>query len=470
MALPPPSASRTAQRWTLLAVCLATFMLLVDITIVVVALPDIQHAIGGTFAELQWTIDAYSLSLAALLLAAGSVADLFGRRRVFAAGLVVFTVGSTVCGLAGSADMLIICRAAQGIGGAIMFSTSLALLAQTFHGPERGSAFGIWGATAGMSTALGPVLGGILTSWIDWRAIFLVNVPVGILALAIALSQIPESPRNATARIDLAGIGVFTAGLASLIFGLVHAGEHGWTSSVVIACLSAAGILLAGFVAIELLTRHPVLDLALFRKPSFIGTSVAAFGMNGSLYAMFVYLAIYLQNQLGYSAVQTGVRLMVITGATFVAAVPAGKLSERAPTRLLVGPGLMLVGAGLLLMRGVHADSSWTHLIPGFLAAGFGAGMVNPPMVSTAIGVAQPHQAGMASGINTTFRQIGLATSVAVLGSILATKLHAHHGAPTAFLDGFNTILLIAATLAIATGALALALIRRSDLVPHGPA
>jgi len=453
--------------WTLVAVCLGTFMLLLDVTIVIVALPDIQTSLGASFSEVQWTIDAYSLSLAALMLPTGSLADLFGRRRLFATGLVVFTAGSVLCGLAQSPTMLIGARAAQGVGGAIMFATSLALLAQTFHGRDRGTAFGVWGAVTGISVALGPVLGGLLTSGLGWRWIFLVNLPVGMAAIAITLRHVAESRSERARRLDPAGFGVFTFGLLSLIYALIRASEDGWTNGVVIACFAAALVLLASFPLVERLVRAPMFDLSLFRKPTFVGGLIAAFGMNGSLFAMFLFLVIYLQDVLHYSALETGLRLLVITGATLLAAIPSGRLSARVPVRLLLGPGLLLVGIGLLLMRGVDASSDWTHLIPGFVVAGLGAGLVNPPLASTAIGVVRPQFAGMASGINSTFRQIGIATSVAALGSILATREAGTTGSAhaAAFISGLNELFLISGLIALSTGALALLLIRQRDFV-----
>ena len=453
--------------WTLAAVCLGTFMLLLDVTIVIVALPDIQTSLGASFSEVQWTIDAYSLSLAALMLPAGSLADLFGRRRLFATGLVVFTAGSLLCGLAQSPTMLIASRATQGVGGAIMFATSLALLAQTFHGRDRGTAFGVWGAVTGVSVALGPVLGGLLTSALGWRWIFLVNLPVGIAAIAITLRHVSESRSPKARRLDPAGFGVFTVGLLSLIYGLIRASQDGWTDDVVIACFAMALVLLASFPLVERLVRQPMFDLSLFRKPTFVGGLIAAFGMNGSLFAMFLFLVIYLQDMLHYSALQTGLRLLVITGGTLLAAIPAGRLSTRIPIRLLVGPGLLLVGAGLLLMRGLDISSGWTVLIPGFVVAGLGAGLVNPPLASTAIGVVRPQDAGMASGINNTLRQIGIATSVAALGSILATREAGTNGAAhaTAFISGLNELFLISGLVALSAGALALLLIRQRDFV-----
>jgi EmrB/QacA subfamily drug resistance transporter len=446
---------------------MGTFMLILDVTIVIVALPDIQRSLGAGFSDLQWTIDAYSLSLAALMLPSGSLADLFGRRRLFVIGLAVFTVGSLLCGAAQSATMLIACRAGQGVGGATMFATSLALLAQTFRGRARGTAFGVWGAVTGISIALGPVLGGVLTSGLSWRWIFLVNVPIGLAAIAITLRYVTESRERQARRLDPVGFGVFTLGLLSLIYGLIRASQDGWTDGRVIACFAGAVMLLTAFPFVERLVREPMLDLALFRKPTFVGGLVAAVGMNGSLFAMFLFLVLYLQEVLHYSALQTGLRLLLITSATLLAAIPAGRLSSHVPMRLLVGPGLLLVGVGLLLMRGLDPGSQWTHLIPGFVVAGLGSGLVNPPLASTAIGVVEPSVAGVASGINSTFRQIGIATSVAALGSILAAREHGTAGAGhvAAFISGLNELLLIAALIALVAGALSLLLIRQRDFV-----
>ncbi|WP_042378194.1 MFS transporter [Streptacidiphilus melanogenes] len=410
--------------WTLIAVCVGTFMLLLDVTIVVVALPDIQRSLHASFSDVQWVVDAYALALASFLLTSGVLADRYGRRLLFLIGLVVFTAGSLLCGLAQTSLMLILSRAGQGVGGAIMFSTSLALLGHSFRGRDRGVAFGVWGAITGVAVSLGPILGGVITTGISWRGIFLVNVPIGIAALAVTRWRVDESRAARPGRLDLPGFGLLTLGLVGLIYGLIRAGEAGWSDTGAIVSLAVGAVLLAGFVLAERTVTDPMFDLGLFRKPTFVGGLAAAFAMNGSLFAMLLYLVLYLQDILGYSALDTGVRLLVSSGSLLVAATVAGRLSERVSARWLIGPGLLAVGAGLLLMTGLDAQSSWTHLVPGFIVSGVGAGFVNPPLASTAIGVVEPERAGMASGINSTFRQIGLATSIAALGSIFTTSLH----------------------------------------------
>jgi EmrB/QacA subfamily drug resistance transporter len=410
--------------WTLVVVCAATFMLLLDVTIVIVALPTIQSGLHASFSDVQWVVDAYALTLASVLLTAGSLADRYGRRFLFTVGLIVFTLGSLLCGVAQSPIMLILSRSAQGIGGAILFATSLALLAQSFHGKERGVAFGIWGAITGVSVGLGPVLGGVITSGISWRGIFLVNLPIGVAALAVTRWRVDESKTPHAARTDWAGFATLTAGLVSLTYGLIRAGETAWSDTGVVICFALAAVLLGVFVAVERRADHPLFDLSLFRIPTFSGGLAAAFAMNGSLYAILLYLVLYLQDDLGYSALGTGLRLLVMSGVTLVAATVAGRLSTHMPVRWLIGPGLLLVGVGQLLMTGLDASSTWTHLIPGLIVAGAGAGMVNPPLASTAVGVVTPERSGMASGVNTTFRQIGIATGIAAYGSIFASSLH----------------------------------------------
>jgi EmrB/QacA subfamily drug resistance transporter len=441
--------------WTLIAVLAGTFMLLLDVTIVIVAQPEIQTALHASLGDIQWVVDAYALTLAALLLTSGVLADRYGRKLLFLIGLVVFTAGSLLCGLARNPGMLIASRSFQGIGGAIMFSVSLALLGQSFRGRERGIAFGAWGAIAGIATALGPVLGGLITTEWDWRGIFLINVPVGVLALAVTWRQVEESRSPHAPRLDLAGAALLTSGLIALVYGLIRAGERSsWTDAGVIACLVISAVALISFGIVESRRASPMFDVSLFRIPTFTGASIAAFSMNGSLYAVLLYLVLYLQDVQHYSALGTGLRLAIISGAQFVTATAAGRLSHRVPAKWLIGPGLLLTGAGLLVMTGLTATSSWTHLVPGFIVAGLGAGMVNPPLASTAISVVPPQRAGMASGINATFRQIGIAAGIAVLGTVFASH------AATSFATGLNDLFVITGILALAGGVLALTLIR----------
>lgn len=408
--------------WTLLAVSCGVFMLLLDITIVTVALPSIQRELHASFSDLQWVVDAYALTLAALLLTTGSLADMFGRRLLFAGGLTVFTLGSLLCGTATNPLYLIIARSGQGIGGAAMLATSLALLAQAFQGRDRAVAFAVWGSVVALAVAVGPLLGGILTTGLSWRWIFYVNVPVGVVALVVTLTRVLESRQPGARRPDWTGFTLFTACLVSLVYGLIRASLNGWTDTGVLLCFGCAAVLAVAFVAAERTGSHPMFDLGLFRVPTFDGGLLASFAISASLYSLLLYLVLYLQDAQGDSALQAGVRLLVLSGATFVTSALAGRLTEHVPVRWLIAPGLVLVGVGLLLMARLTADSNWTVLIPGFVVAGLGSGAINPPLASTAVGVVEPHRAGMASGINNTFRQVGVATGIAALGSIFATR------------------------------------------------
>ncbi|MFB9315662.1 MFS transporter [Nocardioides plantarum] len=495
--------------WTLVAVCTGVFMLLLDITIVNVALFDIQEDLDASLSDVQWVIDAYALSLAALLLTAGSLADLFGRKRVFVIGLLLFTGGSVLCGSATSVLFLSLSRAAQGIGGAAMFATALALLASAFTGKDRGVAFAAFGATTGLSVAIGPVVGGVLVSGLSWRWIFFVNIPICVVALVVTIFRVQESHNPRAGRPDWIGFVTFSAALGALVYGLIEAGQHSWGETKVVLCLVGSAVLLALFVVSQLKRRDPMFDLALLRKPTFTGGLVAAFGISAGVFALFTYLVLYLQGVLGFSAVKAGLIFLFLSGTSFLAAIVAGRLTEHVPVKWLIAPGFLVAGVGLLLMYGVDnsADpSQWHHLIAGLLVTGAGIGMINPPLASTAVGVVPPAQSGMASGANSTFRQVGIATGIAALGSILAQQVTSDverglsgvvppqalgplseaissgqvrvaaqiagdgkageavgRVGTQAYVDGLNTVLLIGAILCLVAGAICLVLIRQSD-------
>jgi EmrB/QacA subfamily drug resistance transporter len=477
--------------WTLAAVCVATFMLLLDITVVNVALPDIAKDLKTSFSDLQWVIDAYALGLASLLLTTGTLADRFGHRRIFVGGMVAFTLASILCGLATSPTFLILARGFQGIGGAAMFATSLSLIAHAFSGTDRGTAFGIWGATIGAAVAIGPLVGGVLTQQISWESIFFVNVPIGIAAVLVTLAKVDEFRSPSANRVDVPGLVSFSGGLFLLIFALVRGNAEGWGSTLIVAFFAGSAALLAAFVVIERRAREQAMfDLALFRKPAFGGASIAAFGLSASMFAMFLYITLYVQNTLGFSPQETGLRFLPLTVVSFFVAPAAGRISRTVPVRVLFGLGMSLVGLGLLLMSGIDADSKWTALLPGFLLAGAGIGMVNPSLAQAAVGVVEPQRSGMASGINSTFRQVGIATGIAGLGAIfqglLTSKIaHVpgdvlatgnpdlvrgvpHHAYLAAYSDALSELFVITAIVAFVAGALSFALTRQSDFIVHG--
>src|SRR5215213_9166103 len=415
--------------WTLVLISIATFMLLLDITVVNVALPDIQRELDASLSSLQWVVDAYTLTLAAFLLTAGSLGDRLGRRRVFSFGFGLFTFASFLCGIAGDATLLNLARGLQGVGAAGMFATSLALIGQEFHGKDRATAFGVWGATVGGAVAIGPLVGGLITEHLGWEWIFFVNVPIGLAAIALTETRIANVAAETAERIDLPGLVSFSLGLFLLIFGLIRGNPEGWGSTQIVASLAGAGVLLVLFVVIEARSTHPMLDLSLFRKPAFNGVSAVAFCLSAGMFAMFLYLTLYIQGVLGYEPLEAGLRFLPMTVLSFVVSPIAGALSHRIPIRVLLGVGLGLVGVGLLLIHGVEADSSWTALLAGFLVTGIGIGITNPGIGQAAIAVVPVEKSGMGSGINTTFRQVGIATGVAGLGAVFQaqvdSKLHA---------------------------------------------
>ncbi len=496
--------------WTLVVVCVGTFMLLLDITIVNVALPKIAIDLKASFSDIQWVIDAYALTLAAVLLTMGALADLFGRRLLFAIGLLLFAFTSLLCALAPSSLFLILARAGQGIGGAIMFATSLALLVQEFHGRERGTALGAWGATIGAAAAVGPLLGGVLTEGFGWSSIFYINVPIGVVAAILTLTKVAESRDPEGKSVDWFGTVTFTGALFLLVFAIIRGNAEGWGSTTIVSLLVGSAVLLIAFGASQFTQSRAMFDVSLFRKPTFDGAALVAFALSSSMFAMFLYLTLFLQTILNLSPLQTGLRFLPITVMSFVVAAISGNLSTRVPVRLLLSLGLLLVGLGLLLMRGLTAASDWTALLLGFIVAGAGVGLVNPALASTAVGVVPPQRSGMASGINSTFRQVGIATGIAVLGaifeSVISSKLTSHlagtpaagqssqlahaiaaggapqvlHGIPvgqraqaalaihSAFTSAMNDILLVAGIVALTGALLGLVLVRGSDFVTHG--
>jgi EmrB/QacA subfamily drug resistance transporter len=484
--------------WTLIVVCVATFMLLLDITIVNVALPTITRDLKASFSDLQWVIDAYTLTLAALLLSAGALADLFGRRLIFLVGVVLFAGASLLCALSPNALFLILARGAEGIGGAMMYATALALLAQEFHGRERGTAFGIWGASIGASAAVGPLLGGALTDALGWASIFYLNVPVGAVVVALTLARVKESRDPEGKRVDWVGTTTFTAALFMLVLALIRGNDEGWTSGLILGLLSGSVVVMAAFVVSQVVQERGMLDLRLFRKPTFGGASITAFAVAAGMFAMLLYLTLYIQTQMGFSPFQTGLRFLPFTIVSFFAAALTGRLADRIPARLLLFVGLTLAGLGLLMMRTVSPGSSWTVFLPGFLIGGAGVGMINPILAFAAMGVVTPQRSGMATGINNTFRQVGTATGIAALGAIFesvlshdlgsariahavaaggtqkvlnavphAARAKASAAIHVAFTAALSDILLVGGIIAFVGAVLALVLVRRRDFVTY---
>jgi len=405
--------------WTLIAVSVATFMLLLDITVVNTALPSIQEDLNATFTDLQWVVDAYTLSLAALVLTAGVLADRLGRRRVFATGLAIFTAASLLAGLATDPTFLNLTRALQGVGGAVMFAVSLALVAQEFDaGRERGMAMGVYGATIGVAVAVGPLVGGALTQGLGWESIFFLNVPIGIAAIVITQTKLRETRDPNASSIDWGGLVTFSSALFLLVLGLLRGNDEGWGSTLIVSLLTGAGALMTAFILIETRVKEPMLPLRLFRKQAFTGVQLAAMSVSASIFALFLYLTLYLQGFLGTDPLEAGLRYLPVTVTNFFVAAATGALLSRVQARVLISAGLAITGLGLLLMGGVTEGQEWTGLLPGFFLVGIGVGLINPAVADVAVSVVPREQSGMASGINDTFRQVGIAIGIAAWGAI----------------------------------------------------
>ncbi len=484
--------------WTLIAVCVATFMLLLDITVVNTALPSIRKDLHSSFTDLQWVVDAYALTLAAFVLTSGSLADRLGRKRVFMIGVGIFTFASLLCGLSGTPTVLNLSRALQGVGGAVMFAVSLALLAQEWRGSERATATAIYGATIGIAVALGPLVGGALTQAIGWQAIFYLNIPVGMAALAVTVLKVEES-RDETARgIDWGGTVTFSAANALLVLALLRGNDEGWTSGVIVTLLVAAIVLFVAFIAIELRVSQPMLPLSLFRSRSFTGAQVTAFALSGSMFALFLYLTLYMQEIEHLSPLEAGLRYLPFTVGSFFVAGATASLEGKVSARVMLSGGLAITALGLALMSGAKADDSWTVLLPGFIVAGLGTGLINPVLANVALSTVPERMSGVASGINDTFRQVAIASGTAGLGALfLALSQHRIedllpgvsagrarglaeaissgsisrdapapivHAAREGFTHGFSAILLVGSAMSLIGALLALALVRDSDL------
>ncbi|MEV6924407.1 MFS transporter [Dactylosporangium sp. NPDC051485] len=456
------------RKWSaLIAVSIGTFMLLVDVTIVVVALPAVARDLPATLGGLQWVLDGYALALAAVLLGSGALADRHGRRRVYLGGTVVFALASLLCAVAPNAGLLVAARFLQGLGGAAMLATTVAILSVTYTGRDRGVAFGVWGAVNGAAAAAGPIAGGLLTEHLGWRWIFLVNLPVSLLALWFTVRGVTESRGKAGARLDLPGTVAFTLSAAAVTFALIRGGDAGWTAPSTLGAFALAAVALAGFLAIERRTGHPMLDLRLFAKPSFSVLMVAAGLAQASAFAYLPFTTVWLQQFLGKGPVDAGLLgALPMSAAAFVGGAFGGRLLQRVAPRWSIGIGMLLLAAGAFLQARLTPASGGTALIPGLIVAGLGVAAVLPTMASAALAAVPHERSGMAGGAVNTFRQLGFALGVAIFGALFADRLSAHHP-PT---DAINHVTAVAGWVALAGGVLVLLLVRTGRPAWEAPA
>ena len=434
------TTSQDGRRWwALAATSLGLFMAMLDINVVNVALPTIGNDLMANFAGLQWTVNAYALALAVLFVTAGRLGDIFGRKRIFMVGLGLFSAGSLLCAFSGDIHiagvppigMLIGARAIQGFGGAIMLPLSLAIISNTFHGAQRGTAIGIYGGVTGLATALGPLVGGVLVAHVSWQSIFYLNVPIGVAAIlltgwAVRESRDEQAPRS----VDVFGLVTLTVFLFCLVLALMQANTPGagWTSPRILALFAVAAVAFVAFVLGELRVKHPMVDPRLFLIPSYTGAAIVGFAVSAGLYSLFFFLTLYLQNFLGFSPLEAGLRFLPLSGLVLFAAPLSGSMTHRLGAKPILFVSMAILGVGTVLMTRISptlAPASWLVLLPAFILGGLGNGLVNPPIADVAVGTAPPERAGMASGANGVARQVGTAFGIAFLGAVLTSHYNA---------------------------------------------
>jgi EmrB/QacA subfamily drug resistance transporter len=464
-------AEENKKWWTLAAVAFGLFMIMLDNTIVNVALPSIEHSLHMSVSSLEWIVTAYALTFASLLITGGKLGDMYGRRRMFMTGLVVFTLASLACGLAPSAGFLIGARAVQGVGAAFMNPATLSIITATFPPRQRGQAIGIWAGVSAIALAIGPLLGGLIVDNINWHWIFYVNVPVGIAGLIVSRLVIAESRDTShEQRIDLPGLATSSLGLLALTYALIEGNRHGWTSPEILGLFTAAALLIGGFVWLELHQRLPMLDLSLFRIGSFLGSNIVAMLISLGMFGVFFFISLYVQNVLGFSPTKAGAVFLPMTLVIIVVAPIAGRLSDRVGSRWLMGAGMTLVGISLLLYQRINLHTSFLSLVPQLVLGGIGMAMTMSPMTAAAMGAVPVDKAGVGSGVLNTFRQLGGSLGIALLGAILLSYSSPNAkgvAAAQQYVNGLHTALLVSAIITFTAAGVAIALVRTKPSVEH---
>jgi EmrB/QacA subfamily drug resistance transporter len=458
-------AEENRKWWTLGALAFALFMIMLDNTVVNVALPSIQRDLGIGLSELEWTVNAYALTFAVLMLTGGKLADFFGRRRVFLIGLAIFTLASLACGLATSGGTLIGARTVQGVGAAIMLPATLSIISATFPPHQRGMAIGIWAGVSAMALAIGPLIGGLITEHIDWSWIFIVNVPIGVLGFAVSTLVVRESrDTSADQRLDFPGLIASAVALFALTFALIEANGYGWGDPVILGLFALSAVAFAAFVWLETHQRSPMLDLSLFRSSTFAGANVVALLVTLAMFGVFFFMSIYMQNVLGYSATKTGAVFLPMTILIILIAPAAGKFSDRIGSRWLMTAGMTCVTVALIVFSRLGLDSGFWDIFPGLIVGGLGMALVMTPMTAAALGSVPVAKSGVGSGVLNTFRQLGGALGIAVMGAIVASYIDldaAGRPDPAAFIDGFQRALEVSAAFALLGAVIAAGTIRK---------
>jgi EmrB/QacA subfamily drug resistance transporter len=457
--------------WTLGAMCFALFMIMLDNTVVNVALPSIQRDLGASLSALEWTVNGYTLSFAVLLATGGRLGDIFGRRLTFLIGVVVFAASSATAGLAPDTTSLVVSRIVQGVGAALMMPATLSIVTDAFPPHERGKAMGTWAGVSALALAVGPVLGGFLTEHVSWRAIFYLNIPVAVGAVAAALFAVRESRDTTVGReVDYLGVVTLTAALTALVLALVEGNAWGWGSPEIVALLIGSAMGLVAFVAVELRVKAPMVEFRFFSDRNFLGAVVVALIVSFAMLGVFFFLALYMQNILGYSALEAGVRFLPSTLMIVIVAPVAGRLADRIGPRWLIAAGLAIVAASLYSFSGIAVDSSYGELLPGFMLLGIGIALTMSPMTSAAMNAVAVEKAGIASGVLSMFRMVGGSLGVAVTGAIFQGAVgNPETATPVEFVDALGHAMTISALVAL-TGAILGAIAIRAKRKPVSPA
>ncbi len=464
-------APETRKWWTLAAVAVGLFMIMLDNTVVNVALPSIQNSLHITTSELEWVVNAYALTFGVLLLTGGKLADLLGRRTIFIAGLVIFTGASLWCGLAGGATSLIAARTVQGIGAALMNPATLSIITATFPPRQRGTAIGIWAGVSALALAFGPLVGGVLTEKINWSWIFFINIPVGVLGVLAARIFIDETKDTSRERrLDLPGLLTSGIGLLALTYGLIETNTHAWGSSRVLTLFAIAVAALALFIVLELRQRIPMLDLSLFRNATFAGANTVMFLVGLAMFGIFFYNSLFLQRVLHYGAIKTGATFLPMTLLIMFVAPAAGKISDRVGPRWLMGTGMTLLTGSLLLFATLDASSSWWNILPGLLVGGVGMAITMAPTTSAAMASVPVDKAGVGSAVINSMRQVGGSLGIAIMGTLVATQVSVRPFDPryaTQFVSGYHRALHVGAAILLAGAIVAVSSIRQLRHADH---
>src|SRR3954467_11284468 len=455
-------AEENRKWWTLAAVAFGLFMIMLDNTIVNVALPSIERDLHMSISNLEWVVTAYALTFAALLITGGKLGDYYGRRRMFIVGLAIFTLASLACGLAPNSGFLIAMRAVQGAGSALMNPATLSIITATFAPSERGRAIGIWAGVSAMALSIGPLLGGLIVDNLNWNWIFFVNVPVGVVGIVVSLLVIDESrDTSAEQSIDFPGLVTSGLGLLALCYALIEGNKHGWTSPEILGLFAAFVVLMAAFVLLEMHQRLPMLDLSLFKIGSFAGANLVALLVSLGMFGVFFFVSLYVQNVLGYSPTKAGATFLPMTLLIVVIAPIAGNLSDKIGSRWLMGAGMTLLGIGGLLYQRIGVDTSYWTLLPPMIVGGFGMAMTMSPMTSAAMASVPIDKAGVGSGVLNSFRQVGGSLGIALMGAILAGYVHPG-GSPQDFVNGLHAALVVSAGIAFAGAVVAVVMVKPS--------